>query len=229
MEQTIKTIQERLKNSACRAKTASHSDGTIPVLVAVSKTVGVEEIRHAYSLGIRDFGENRVQSALPKIEALRGDCPDIHWHMIGHLQRNKVKFVVGNFDLVHGVDSLRLAEEISARAASLGLVQKILLEVSISGEEAKFGLTPGEVREMAPALKGLGNIDVVGLMTMAPFDVGEDVVRPVFAGLRELRDEINDSDAGLNLEHLSMGMTDDYEIAVEEGATIVRIGRAIFS
>jgi pyridoxal phosphate enzyme (YggS family) len=184
-------------------------------LVAVTKNVPVEDISLVYELGCRDFGENRVQDALPKIEELP---PDIRWHFIGTLQKNKVKKVVGNFALIHSVDSVELAQEISKQ----GIDTSILLQVNTSGEESKQGFTEDEFRRDLAMIQKMPYIQVKGLMTMAPLTEDVDQIRMCFRRLRELRDE-------LGLKELSMGMSHDYKIAIEEGATIVRIGSAIFS
>lgn len=184
-------------------------------LVVVTKNVPVEDISLVYELGCRDFGENRVQDALPKIEELP---PDIRWHFIGTLQKNKVKKVVGNFALIHSVDSVELAQEISKQ----GIDTSILLQVNTSGEESKQGFTEDEFRRNLAMIQKMPYIQVKGLMTMAPLTEDVDQIRMCFRRLRELRDE-------LGLKELSMGMSHDYKIAIDEGATIVRIGSAIFS
>lgn len=184
-------------------------------LVAVTKNVPVEDISLVYELGCRDFGENRVQDALPKIEELP---PDIRWHFIGTLQKNKVKKVVGNFALIHSVDSVELAQEISKQ----GIDTAILLQVNTSGEASKKGFTADEFRRDLAMIQKMPYIQVKGLMTMAPLTEDVDQIRMCFRRLRELRDESG-------LKELSMGMSHDYKIAIEEGATIVRVGSAIFS
>jgi pyridoxal phosphate enzyme (YggS family) len=186
--------------------------------VAITKGVEVPAIRTAFNLGIRNFGENRVQEAEGKIVQLADLKPDVTWHMVGHLQSNKVKTAAELFDIIHSVDSVRLAEILSRR------VEKslpVLLEVNVSGEATKGGFSVGETEAAVKEIKQLINLKTIGLMTVAPFVTDPEAVRPVFRKLRELRDS-------LGLEHLSMGMTDDFEVAVEEGATMLRIGRAIF-
>ncbi|MDP2182499.1 MAG: YggS family pyridoxal phosphate-dependent enzyme [Actinomycetota bacterium] len=193
-------------------------------VVAVTKTVGVAEVRNAIAAGICDFGENRVQEFLGKY----GLFPDVRWHFIGTLQTNKVKDVVGRACLIHSVDSLRLLDTIDRKAAEAGVVQPVLLEVNVSGEESKHGLVPGELEEILEESALRENVVVRGLMTMAPFARAEDV-RWVFRELRGLRDSLSaTSPNGVELVELSMGMTNDFAVAVEEGATIVRVGRAIF-
>jgi hypothetical protein len=186
--------------------------------VAVTKGFEAQAIRAAFDSGIRDFGENRVQEAEGKIAQLIDLRPAVTWHMVGHLQSNKAKIAVELFDIIHSVDSVRLAEILNRR------VEKplpVLLEVNVSGEATKGGFSVGETEAAVKEIRQLPNLKVLGLMTVAPFVADAEEVRPVFRKLRELRDS-------LGLEHLSMGMTDDFEVAVEEGATMLRIGRAIF-
>ncbi len=193
-------------------------------IVAVTKHVGVPEIRIAMAAGIRDFGENRVQEFLGK----RGLFPEMRWHFIGTLQTNKVKDVVGRAHLIHSVDSLRLLEFIDRKACEQGVVQAVLLQVNVSDEASKHGFDPTEVREALVASTGMDNVEVRGLMTMAPLGRPADV-RWVFRNLRDLRDSMSAMPLnGVELGELSMGMTNDYRAAVEEGSTIVRVGRAIF-
>jgi len=193
-------------------------------IVAVTKTVRIEDIRAAAAAGIRDFGENRVQEFLGKY----GLFPDIDWHFIGTLQTNKVKDVVGRAHLIHSVDSVHLLEEVSRRAESAGVTQDVLLQVNVSGEASKHGFAPADVGEVLVDVAGAEAVCVKGLMTMAPLARPDDA-RWVFRELRELRDSLRGTALdGVKLDELSMGMTNDYRVAVEEGATIVRVGRAIF-
>ena len=193
-------------------------------LIAVSKFFGVYAISEANRLGITDFGENKAQELRDKYEIL-GD--NITWHFIGTLQRNKVKYAVKAASFIHSVDSSMLADEINNHAQKLNKVQKILLEVKTSFEETKSGLSNyTEVLELVNHCSTLSNIELVGLMTMAPFTDDESIIRKSFSDLRKLKDEINKN--GFDLSELSMGMTNDYEIAIEEGATMLRIGSAIF-
>lgn len=194
-------------------------------IVAVTKTVGVDEIRHALTLGIRDFGENRVQELIGK-HAL---FPEARWHFIGTLQANKVKDVVGRAHLIHSVDSPKLLSAIDRKAAEFGVIQPVLLQVNVSGEESKHGMPPVLVADVLLEAMHMENVEVRGLMTMAPFGRPEDA-RPVFRALRELAESLCEMHAnGVELGELSMGMTNDYRVAVEEGATIVRVGRALFN
>ena len=193
-------------------------------LIAVSKFFGVYAISEANRLGITDFGENKAQELRDKYEIL-GD--NVTWHFIGTLQRNKVKYAVKAASFIHSVDSVMLADEINNQAQKLSKVQKILLEVKTSFEETKSGLSNyTEVLELVNHCSTLSNIELVGLMTMAPFTDDESIIRKSFSDLRKLKDEINKN--GFDLSELSMGMTNDYEIAIEEGATMLRIGSAIF-
>ena len=194
------------------------------LIVAVTKNHGIEEIRQALQIGVSDFGENRVQEFLGKY----GLFPDANWHFIGTLQTNKAKDVVGRSCLIHSVDSWRLLAEISKRAAALEIVQHVLLEVNVSGEESKHGFLPADLLETLSEASAMPGILVKGLMTMAPFGRPEDV-RWVFRELRELRDSLRETHLnGVELDELSMGMSNDFRVAVEEGATIVRVGTAIF-
>lgn len=213
-----------------RANAAAERAGRLPGswrLVAVTKTVDAETARAICGLRPSDLGENRVQDLVEKAVALAGS--EIRWHLIGHLQTNKVKKVVGAVSLIHSVDSLRLAEEIERVAAGKGLAQEVLLEVNVSGEESKFGLGPGEVAELAAAIADMEHVKLVGLMTMAPIVDDPEKTRPVFAGLRELADAVAANGLFARMPYeLSMGMTQDFEVAIEEGATLVRVGSALF-
>jgi pyridoxal phosphate enzyme (YggS family) len=195
-------------------------------LVAVSKTMPVELVQMAYNLGVTDFGENRVQEALPKIAAFHPQ--DLRWHMIGHLQSNKASKVVSSFDCVHSVDSLHLAQTLNRYALERGRQLPVLLQVNVSGEISKEGMSPAEALELTRQFTELPHIQVEGLMTIAPLVEDPEQVRPVFRELRILRDQLRAELPSCSWQHLSMGMTGDYSVAIEEGATIVRIGRAIF-
>ncbi len=195
-------------------------------LVAVSKTKPVEMVKIAYNLGVTDFGENRVQDALPKIANFHP--AGLRWHMIGHVQSNKASKIVGQFDSVQSVDSLHLAQLLQRHAEEAGIRLPVLLQVNVSGEESKEGIALTDVSKVARQIIALPQLDVQGLMTIAPLVQDAEEVRPVFRGLRELRNKLRDELPQCAWQHLSMGMTDDYTVAIEEGATIVRIGRAIF-
>ena len=210
----INAVRERIAHAASRAG-RSPDEVTI---IAVTKYVGESDIQQAIEAGIEHFGENRVQEAQRKILRLpcSGLCPT--WHMIGHLQRNKVQTALKIFDIIHSIDSIQLAQSISAQAEK---VIPVLLQVNVAGEKTKGGFQRNELQEAVAEISELPNLSIKGLMTIAPMVDKPEEVRPVFRELRELRDSFG-------LEHLSMGMSNDFEIAVEEGATMVRLGRIIF-
>ena len=231
--ENIKAITRRIARSCEKSgRPASQVE-----LVCVTKEATVEQMGEALNAGARIFGENRVQDAIAKHKAI-GDKAS--WHLIGHLQTNKAKDAVKIFDLIHSVDSVHLAHEIDKQAGKLGKVQDVLIQVNTSGEESKFGVTPEAAMGLLKEIALYPNIKIKGLMTIAPEAEDPEVVRPYFRTLRELRDKINDvrssaerSEASpmgtaYDLRTLSMGMTNDFEAAIEEGATRVRIGRAIF-
>jgi PLP dependent protein len=193
-------------------------------LIAVSKSQSAEAVREALEAGQLLFGENRVQELIAKVPLLPSS---IHWHFIGHLQKNKVRKVLPLVDLVHGVDSMELALEIDRIASELGLFPRVLLEVNVSGEATKFGFAPEGARRDAPRLLALPRVQWEGLMTIAPMADAADKARPFFAQLRMLRDQIA-AENQVDLPTLSMGMSDDFEAAIKEGATLIRLGTAIF-
>ena len=204
------------------ARKAGRHPGEIE-LVAVSKTQTVAAIQEAMRAGVMCFGENKVQEARGKIDELgRGT-----WHLIGHLQSNKAKDAVRLFDSIDSVDRAELAQEINNRANALGKTQNVLLQVNVAGESTKFGCAPGIARALAEEINALPRLNLTGLMTIAPFSPEPEKSRPHFAALRKLRDQI-EADTGLQLPVLSMGMSGDFAIAIEEGATSVRIGTALF-
>ncbi len=215
MQEALHNIETRIA-SACRRSGRQRSEVT---LIAVTKTHAVETLRKAYDLGLRDFGENRVQELLSKIEFLPSD---IRWHLIGQLQSNKAKYIAPFIHLVHSIDSLSTATELSKRAVQHGRTIDILIEVNVADEETKSGISPSElpqflseIRSSCPALR------VTGLMTVAPHVEDSEEVRPYFKALKQLADEYE-------LKELSIGMSNDFEVAIEEGATMVRIGSALF-
>ncbi len=222
MRQIAQNLEEVRRRMAAAARRAERDPAGVR-LVAVSKTVPVELIRQAVAAGQRLFGENYLQEARGKIEAL-GETAS--WHFIGHLQSNKAKAAVNRFELIHGVDRLKLARALDAAAASTGTIQKILLQVNLAGEASKSGTSPEAAAGLRREISQLPHLMVVGLMTMPPF-LDPEAVRPYFRALRELRDRLQDLD-GTPLPELSMGMSGDYEVAIEEGATLVRVGTAIF-
>ena len=195
-------------------------------LIAVSKTKPVEMIQEIYNLGIREFGENKVQEITAKSEVLPND---IHWHMIGHLQRNKVKTILPKAVLIHSVDSVRLAKTISDEAVKQNIIANILLEVNVANEETKFGFTPAETEKVLIEIASMPNIYVRGLMTSAPFVDNPEENRQYFRELKQLCVDLKAKNIdNTSMDFLSMGMTNDYEVAIEEGATHVRVGTAIF-
>lgn len=218
-------IENVLSNISAAAKRSTYKPET--VLIAVSKTKPIEAIEEAYACGIRDFGENKVQELVEKYEHLP---KDIRWHMIGHLQRNKVKYIVDKVYMIHSVDSLRLAQEISKEAVKKQVDVKILVEVNVAGEETKFGTTDSaECVTLVKQIAKLPNVVVKGLMTVAPFTENEENNRLFFAKLRQLAVDIKKENIdNICVDILSMGMSGDYEVAVEEGASYVRIGTGIF-
>ncbi len=195
-------------------------------LMTVSKTMPVELVQMAYNLGVTDFGENRVQEALPKIAAFHPQ--GLRWHMIGHLQSNKASKAVSSFYCVHSVDSVHLAQTLNRHASEQGKHLPVLLQINVSGETSKEGISLAGTPELARQVVALPQIQVEGLMTIAPLVEDPEQVRPVFRTLRLLRDQLRAELPFCSWQHLSMGMTGDYSVAIEEGATIVRIGRAIF-
>lgn len=222
LKENLEHVNENI-NTACERSGRNREDVT---LIAVSKTKPVETLKEAYDLGARVFGENKVQELCDKYEALP---KDIHWHMIGHLQRNKVKYIIDKVDLIHSVDSVRLAETIEKEAAKRDLKVRILIEVNVAGEDTKFGLAPEEVDGFIDEIAAFSHIEVAGLMTIAPYVQNPEENRSIFARLRKLSVDIADKNVdNVNVSILSMGMTNDYEVAVEEGATMVRVGTGIF-
>jgi pyridoxal phosphate enzyme (YggS family) len=215
---------EAVRRQVADAADVAGRDPDDVLVVAVTKTHGIDVIRQAIEAGIDDFGENRVQEFLGKY----GLFPTARWHFIGSLQTNKAKDVVGRASLIHSVDSVRLLAEVDRRAQAAGVVQAVLLEVNVSGEASKHGFAPDDVREALVEASHMPGVAVKGLMTMAPFGRPEDA-RWVFRELRELRDSLREMPLnGVELDELSMGMSNDFRVAVEEGATIVRVGTAIF-
>ncbi len=194
-------------------------------LLGASKTVPPEVLRRFYGCGLRTFGENRVQEFLKKYEALQE--LNIDWHFIGRLQTNKVKYLMKRVSLIHSLDRKSLADEIQKRASKVGITQEVLIEVNVGGEETKGGVEPENLPELFEYTLSLPNLKVVGLMTIPPYLENPEEVRPFFAKLRNLRDKLEE-EFKVELPHLSMGMSHDFEVAVEEGATIVRVGTRLF-
>ncbi|SCX87148.1 YggS family pyridoxal phosphate-dependent enzyme [Alkaliphilus peptidifermentans] len=221
----IKTNLERI-NADIQSSVSKALDKNV-TLVAVTKTVSSDEIQEAINLGVTDIGENRVQELLKKYDILGGQ---VKWHLIGHLQKNKVKYIVDKVDLIHSLDSYELALEIEKRAGKIEREINCLVEVNISGEESKYGLAPKEVKPLLEKLDKLSYVKIVGLMTMAPYVEDSEDVRKYFRGLKELSEEIKLMPfQKVHMDYLSMGMSNDYKVALEEGANIIRVGSAIFS
>ena len=222
LKDNLKTVEEHVQE-ACKRAGRSREEVT---LIAVSKTKPVEMLQEIYGEGVRDFGENKVQELCDKIEQLPSD---IRWHMIGHLQRNKVKYIVGKVALIHSVDTYRLAEEINIQAKKRGIIVPILVEVNIAGEKTKFGTTEEDAMLLVEEISKLENVRIKGLMTIAPFVENPEDNRLYFRKIKQLSVDITNKNIdNVSMEILSMGMTGDYEVAIEEGATMVRVGTGIF-
>ncbi|MBR3004519.1 MAG: YggS family pyridoxal phosphate-dependent enzyme [Lachnospiraceae bacterium] len=221
IKENLELINKRIDDAAARSPY-----GQEVTLVAVSNTKPVSMIREAYDLGVRDFGENKVQELMDKIDQLPSD---IRWHLIGHLQRNKVKYVVGRVYMIHSVDSLRLAEEIEKEAAKKDVTVNILIEINAAGEESKFGVKPEDAAELVSQISHLSHIKIKGFMTVAPACDDPEIIRPYFREMKKLSIDIEKSNVdNISKYVLSMGMSGDFETAIEEGADIVRIGTSIF-
>ena len=218
LEANLVSVHQAIARSAERVG----RDPQEVIVVAVTKTFPVERIREAMTLGLRRFGENRVQEALPKIDEI--GPADVDWHLIGHLQTNKIKFIDGRFQMVQSVDSVGLAEALDRRLRS---PLDVLIEINVAEEPQKTGALPADLAGIAAAVNAAPRLRLQGLMTVAPMVADREQVRPIFRRLRALRDETS-RQLGVPLPVLSMGMTDDYAIAVEEGATMLRLGRALF-
>ncbi|MCR4693895.1 MAG: YggS family pyridoxal phosphate-dependent enzyme [Pseudobutyrivibrio sp.] len=218
----LNNIQSRI-NEACKRAGRDPKEVT---LIAVSKTKPVSDLQVIYDDGIREFGENKVQELTGKIEEMP---KDINWHMIGHLQRNKVKYIVGQVKLIHSVDSYRLAEEINIQAKKKGVVVPILIEVNAADEASKFGVRLDEAKQLCQEVSHLDGIHVMGLMTIAPNVVVPEENREIFHKIKDLSVDIESANIdNIDMKILSMGMTNDFEVAIEEGATLVRVGTALF-
>ena len=221
IKENLKNVYENIEKS--KEKSPYDQDVT---LVAVSKTKPIEFIAEAYEAGQRDFGENKVQELCSKSNMLP---EDIRWHLIGHLQTNKVKQVIDKVYMIHSVDSLHLAETINEEAAKKGIVVKILVQVNVSGEETKFGIKPSEVTEFVKQISKMPNIKMEGFMTIAPFTENPEENRCFFHDLKKISVDTSALNIdNISVRHLSMGMSGDYRTAIEEGATIIRVGTSIF-
>jgi len=233
IERNLRRIRQNVDDACAKANRLPQAVS----IVAVTKTVDLAPISWLIDLGVIDLGENRVQQLLARSKEVaehlgrrrRKPVPTVRWHMIGHLQRNKVKAVLGCAEMIHSVDSLRLAEEINVRAEKMDRRVSVMLQVNCAQEGQKFGIAVGAATHLGELVCTLSHLRLVGLMTMAPLADDPEQARPSFVRLRELYEEMrNDKIGGDDFCHLSMGMTDDYAVAVEEGATILRIGRALF-
>lgn len=222
IKENVEFINRRIEAAAVKSG-RTREDITF---IVVSKTIDVPRIKEAVATGETNLGENKVQEIMDKFEPM-GE--GIKWHLIGHLQTNKVKYIIDKVELIHSVDSVKLAEEISKRAVQHGLIAKILLEINIANEESKFGINPGDAEEIALEISKLPNIMIKGLMTVAPFVENAEENRVYFKQMKQLLVDINSKKIdNVYMDVLSMGMTGDYEVAIEEGATMVRVGTGVF-
>lgn len=222
LKENLRTVEEKIE-AACKRAGRSRDEVT---LIAVSKTKPLEMLQEIYDAGTRHFGENKVQELCDKMEQMPSD---IQWHMIGHLQRNKVKYIVGKVALIHSVDTYRLAEEINIQAKKRNITVPILVEVNIAGEESKFGISAEDAILLVEDISRLENVQIKGLMTIAPYVADPEENRLYFRRIKQLSVDITNKNIdNVSMEILSMGMTGDYEVAIEEGATMVRVGTGIF-
>jgi len=222
LQENLNQVEKNI-TMACKKAGRKREDIT---LIAVSKTKPAEMLSEIYNCGVRDFGENKVQEICEKREVLP---KDIHWHMIGHLQRNKVKYIVSDVTLIHSVDTYRLAEEINIQAKKINRIVPILIEVNIAGETTKFGISKEETLQLVTEIAKLENVHIQGLMTIAPYVEDPEENREYFKKIKELSVDIaNENIDNVSMDILSMGMTGDYMVAIEEGATMVRVGTGIF-
>lgn len=222
LKENLSVVEGNIKK-ACEKAGRDRNEVT---LIAVSKTKPVEMLEEVYDTGIRNFGENKVQEMCEKMDVLP---KDIKWHMIGHLQRNKVKYIAGRTELIHSVDTYRLAEEINIQAKKKNIIIPILVEVNIAGEESKFGTSAEDAMLLVEDISKLENVRIKGLMTIAPYVEDAEENRPYFRKIKQLAVDIaNKNIDNVSMEILSMGMTGDYMVAIEEGSTMVRVGTGIF-
>ena len=225
----MSSIKENIENINAKIEAACQRSGRKReevLFLVVSKTIDVPRIKEAVACGMTSLGENKVQEIMDKYEPM-GE--GIKWHLIGHLQTNKVKYIIDKVELIHSVESIKLAEEISKRAVAKGVTANILLEVNVAGEESKFGIKPEECEQMVREISVMPNVVIKGLMTVAPAVENEEENRKYFRQMKQLLVDINSKKIdNVNMTELSMGMTGDYEVAIEEGATIVRIGTGVF-
>lgn len=222
IEQNLIEIKQNIA-AACEKSGRNPKDVTI---LAVTKTIDAQRINEAVSLGLCDLGENRVQELISKYDDIKGN---VRWHLIGHLQKNKVKYIADKVCMIHSVESYSLMEEIERQCARIDKLMDILIEVNVSGEESKSGVSPDEVLDYVTKAASYPHIRVKGLMTMAPFDAADDELHQIFSKLYEISVDISSKKLdNVSMEHLSMGMTNDYAVAVEENSTIVRVGTGLF-
>lgn len=222
ISKNIEKVNEKIRIAALKSG-RQPEDVTV---IAVSKTMGTDRINNAIQAGLTNFGENKVQELVNKHETVRSACK---WHMIGHLQTNKVKLILDKIELIHSVDSIRLAKEIDRQAAKMGTKSNILVQVNIANEKSKFGISAKEAMEFVRELAGYENLFVKGLMTVAPYSENAENVRWVFKALNKLFIDISRENIdNISMDYLSMGMSNDFEVAIEEGSNMVRIGSAIF-
>ncbi|MCR4807877.1 MAG: YggS family pyridoxal phosphate-dependent enzyme [Lachnospiraceae bacterium] len=222
LSDNLREVQDNIR-AACKRSGRAEDDVT---LIAVSKTKPSSMIQEVYDLGVRDFGENRVQELVEKYDILP---KDIRWHLIGHLQTNKVKYIIDKAYLIHSVDSLKLAKEISREAQKHSLTANILIEINVAGEESKFGVDPKDLEDLIRQVAALPGICIKGLMTVAPYVVDSEENRQVFVKMKQFSVDISRKNIdNVFMDYLSMGMSGDYSVAVEEGSTYVRVGTSIF-
>lgn len=222
LKENLESVEARIQ-AACDRCGRKRSEVT---LISVSKTKPVEVLKEAYNLGVRVFGENKVQELEQKIPEFPDD---VSWHMIGHLQRNKIKYIAGKVDLIHSVDSLRLAEAIQKEAEKRDITIPVLIEVNAANEESKFGVSVEDAKALVKEVAKLDRVKILGLMTIAPYVVDSEENRQYFRKIKDLSVDIaNENIDNVSMEILSMGMTGDFEVAIEEGATLVRVGTGIF-
>jgi pyridoxal phosphate enzyme (YggS family) len=221
VEERLKSVRDRIAHAAERAG----RDPASVALIGATKGIEVGRVQAAFAAGLRDFGENWIQEAVPKITAVG---PGPRWHLIGHLQRNKVRVAVRVFEVIQTLDTIRLAEAVDRAAGRLGRQVPVLVEVNVAGEATKYGCAPDDVEGLVTAIRRCRHLVLVGLMTVGPLVEDPEAIRPVFRQLRMLRDRLRESLAGEGFLQLSMGMSGDFEVAIEEGSTMVRVGRAIF-
>ncbi len=223
ISENLSKVKERINSIAVGSGRDPHDI----TLIVISKTRSADIVNMAIDCGIRHFGENKIQEAVPKINDLNKRHSDLKWHMVGHLQTNKAKIAIMNFDMIQSVDSIKLARKISSIAQQLQKNVDILIEVNISGEESKYGINPDDVEQINGEIASLPNINVRGLMTIGPLTSDVADIRNAFRRMRRIFKDMQDSEKD-DFNILSMGMTDDYEIAIQEGSTMIRLGRAIF-